>query len=152
MRALVQRTSSASVVISGNEVGKISSGLLIFLGVAPDDTPEMAELLWNKIYNLRIFDDEDHHMNLSAKDVGAEILIVSQFTLYANCRRGRRPSFTEAAAPALANELYEHFIELARKDATKVQTGQFGADMQVSLTNNGPVTIFLDTKDLLAPK
>lgn len=152
MRALVQRTREAKVSIDGAVVGSIGSGLTILLGVAPEDSRAEAELLWNKIWNLRIFDDEDHHMNRSAKDVGAEVLIVSQFTLYANCRRGRRPSFTRAAAPEHAKALYQDFIELAKSDATKVATGEFGADMQVGLTNSGPVAIWLDTDELKAPK
>ena len=148
MRAVVQRVSQAQVAIEGSTVGSIGRGYLILLGIGHTDTAAEAQRLWSKIRGLRIFDDEDGKTNLALADVSGEVLVVSQFTLYANCRRGRRPSFTEAAAPAQAAELYEHFVELVRADVTHVATGRFGADMQVSLVNDGPFTIVLDTDDL----
>lgn len=148
MRAVVQRVSQAQVAIEGSTVGSIGRGHLILLGVGHADTKAEAQRLWSKIRDLRIFDDEDGKTNLALADVSGEVLVVSQFTLYANCRRGRRPSFTEAAAPAQAAELYEHFVELVRGDVAHVATGRFGADMQVSLVNDGPFTIVLDTNDL----
>ena len=116
--------------------------------MGPDDTPEVAAKLWGKVSRLRVFDDPDGKMNLSLADVDGEVLVVSQFTLYANCRRGNRPSFTDAAKPALANELYERFCELAEKDVRRVGRGVFAADMKVELHNDGPVTIWLDTDTL----
>lgn len=148
MRAVVQRVTQAQVAIEGSIVGSIGRGYLILLGVGHADTKAEALRLWSKIRDLRIFDDEDGKTNLALADVSGEVLVVSQFTLYANCRRGRRPSFTEAAAPAQATELYEHFVELVRADVAHVATGRFGADMQVSLVNDGPFTIVLDTDDL----
>lgn len=148
MRAVVQRVSQAQVAIEGSTVGSIGRGYLILLGVGHADTKAEALRLWSKIRDLRIFDDEDGKTNLALADVSGGVLVVSQFTLYANCRRGRRPSFTEAAAPAQATELYERFVELVRADVAHVATGRFGADMQVSLVNDGPFTIVLDTDDL----
>ena len=148
MRAVVQRVSQAQVAIEGSTVGSIGRGYLILLGIGHTDTAAEAQRLWSKIRDLRIFDDEDGKTNLALADVSGEVLVVSQFTLYANCRRGRRPSFTEAAAPAQATELYEHFVELVRADVAHVATGRFGVDMQVSLVNDGPFTIVLDTDDL----
>lgn len=148
MRALVQRVSEASVAIEGEVVGQIGRGYLVLLGVADADTEAEAQKLWKKLFSLRINDDENRKTNLSLTDVAGEVLIVSQFTLYADCRRGRRPSFTAAGAPAHAERLYEHFIDLARADVPHVATGRFGADMQVSLVNDGPFTIFLDTDQL----
>ncbi len=148
MRAVVQRVTQAQVAIEGSTVGSIGRGYLILLGVGHADTKAEALRLWSKICGLRIFDDEAGKTNLALADVSGEVLVVSQFTLYANCRRGRRPSFTEAAAPAQAAELYEHFVELVRADVAHVATGRFGADMQVSLVNDGPFTIVLDTDDL----
>lgn len=148
MRAVVQRVSQAQVDIEGSTVGSIGRGYLILLGVGHADTKAEAQRLWSKIRGLRIFDDEAGKTNLALADVSGEVLVVSQFTLYANCRRGRRPSFTEAAAPAQATELYEHFVELVRADVAHVATGRFGADMQVSLVNDGPFTIVLDTDGL----
>lgn len=148
MRAVVQRVSEASVRIGGACVGRIGRGYLVLLGVGRDDTEEQAERLWNKLRVLRINDDENRKTNLSLADVGGSVLVVSQFTLYADCRRGRRPSFTGAGAPQEANRLYEHFVSLVRADVEHVATGRFGADMQVSLVNDGPFTIILDTDDL----
>lgn len=152
MRALVQRVSRASVTVEGNEVGSCGKGLLVLLGVGPHDTPQTAEALWTKISKLRIFADEGGRFNYDLSQVGGEVLVVSQFTLYANCRKGNRPSFTEAARPELANELYEHFCDFAQRSGTKVGRGVFGADMQVALVNDGPVTIMLDTDELRAPR
>ena len=148
MRALVQRVSRAQVSIDGQATGTIGRGLLVFLGVGQGDTEAQAERLWTKIHRLRIFGDESGRTNLSLADVHGEVLVVSQFTLYANCKKGNRPSLTQAGAPDEANRLYECFVERARRDVPRVETGRFGADMQVSLENDGPFTIWLDTDEL----
>ena len=148
MRAVIQRVSSAQVDIDGETVGSIGHGLLILLGVGHGDGEEQAERLWRKIARLRIFEDDDGKTNLSLADVGGEVLVVSQFTLYASCRKGNRPSFTDAAAPDEAERLYEHFVSLARRDVPRVDTGVFGAMMDVSLVNRGPFTLCLDTDNL----
>lgn len=148
MRAVVQRVTSARVDIDGQAVGAIDRGLLILLGVGHDDTEEQAERLWSKISRLRIFEDADGKTNLSLADVSGEVLVVSQFTLFANCKKGNRPSFTEAGAPDEANRLYEWFVERARRDVPRVETGSFGAYMDVSLVNDGPFTLWLDTDTL----
>ena len=148
MRAVVQRVSRAQVDIDGQAVGAIERGLLILLGVGHDDTEQQAERLWSKIARLRIFEDADGKTNLSLADVGGEVLVVSQFTLFANCKRGNRPSFTEAGAPDEANRLYEWFVERARRDVSRVETGRFGAYMDVSLVNDGPFTLWLDSAAL----
>ena len=148
MRALLQRVSRADITVEGVQTGSIGQGYVILLGVGQDDDEAAAEKLWTKTRRLRIFDDGDGKANLSLEDVGGDVLIVSQFTLYANCRRGNRPSFTDAGTPAAAEALYERFVELARADVAHVETGVFGADMQVDLTNDGPFTIWLDTADL----
>lgn len=147
MRALLQRVSQAQVTVDGQVTGAIGNGFLVLLGVGPDDTPQIAERLWDKIRRLRVFDDADGKMNLSLEAVDGSVLVVSQFTLYANCRRGNRPGFTDAAKPQLANELYQHFCQVAARDVP-VETGIFAAEMQVSLTNDGPITIWLDSDDL----
>ena len=144
MRTVVQRVRSSSVEIDGKIVGKIDKGLMILVGIRHDDTKKQVEWMADKIKKLRIFEDEDGKMNLSAKDVGAEYLIVSQFTLYGDCKKGTRPSFTDAAVPSVAIPLYEYFIELMRADGDNVQTGEFGADMLVSIENDGPVTMVID--------
>ena len=149
MRAVVQRVKGASVDIQGERVASIDGGYLILLGVGQGDDERAAEVLWNKIWQLRINQDEAGKTNLNLADAGGEVLVVSQFTLYADCRRGRRPSFTSAAAPDRANELYEYFVGLVRRDAGAVLTGRFGADMAVSLINDGPFTIVLDTAELM---
>jgi D-aminoacyl-tRNA deacylase len=146
MRAVLQRVTEARVTVAGQVIGEIGPGLLILLGVASGDTPETAAQLLDKCLGLRIFSDAEGKFNHSARELGRELLVVSQFTLLADTRRGRRPSFTEAAPPALARELYEHFVALARGTGLRVATGEFAADMQVSLTNDGPVTICLDSK------
>ena len=148
MRAVVQRVTRASVTIDGEVTGSIGAGYLVLLGVGTNDTRAEADRLWDKLRTLRINEDENGKTNLSLADTGGEVLVVSQFTLYANCRRGRRPSFTEAAAPALATELYEYFVSLVRQDVEHVATGTFAAYMQVELVNDGPFTIVLDTADL----
>ncbi len=148
MRAVIQRVSKAQVDVDGVTVGSIGLGFLVLLGVGQGDTEEQIEKLWGKISKMRIFEDENHKTNLSLADVGGELLVVSQFTLYANCKKGNRPSFTEAGSPDEANRLYELFVERARRDIERVETGVFGAMMEVSLVNDGPFTICLDTDTL----
>lgn len=149
MKAVIQRVLSSNVVINGETVGEIEKGFMILLGVARGDTVEQADILLKKIPFLRVFEDENGKMNLSCADIGGEILVVSQFTLCADCSHGRRPSFTCAAPPQEANALYEYFVEgLKKAGVKKVATGRFGADMKVSLVNDGPVTIILDTDNL----
>ena len=148
MKAVLQRVSSASVDVAGERIAEIGVGLLVLLGVAAGDPEGAEELLARKIAGMRIFRDEAGKMNLSVQDAGGEVLVVSQFTLLANCRKGRRPSFVGAAPPDEANERYEHFCELLRAEGLKVATGRFAADMDVSLVNQGPVTIVLDTAEL----
>ena len=148
MRAVIQRVQRASVTIDGVETARIGAGYLILLGVGAADTQAEAERLWQKIFALRIMEDEGGKTNRSIDDVGGDVLVVSQFTLYADCRRGRRPSFTAAGDPAYANALYEYFVSLARRDVPRVATGTFAADMKVELVNDGPFTIVLDTDEL----
>ena len=145
MRAVVQRVSRAAVGVSGEVVGAIDTGLLVLLGVAPGDSAEQVRWLADKIINLRIFNDGEGKMNRSLLDVGGGCLVVSQFTLYGDARKGRRPSFLDAAAPAVAVPLYESFADALRSQGVPVATGRFGADMQVELVNDGPVTLILDT-------
>ena len=152
MRALVQRVAQASVEIDGTEAARIRHGLLILLGVASDDEEADAEYLAPKIANLRIFADAANRFNLSAVEVDAEALVVSQFTLYADTRRGRRPDFTRAAPPELAERLYEHTVALLRDTGLTVATGRFQAYMQVKSQNDGPVTILLDSADRQRPR
>lgn len=152
MRALVQCVSEARVDVAGETVGSIGRGFLIFLGVGEGDGEEQAEKLWRKIARMRVFEDEAGKTNLALADIAGEVLVVSQFTLFANCRKGNRPSFTDAAAPAEAERLYEYFCELARTEVPRMQKGVFGAMMDVSLVNRGPFTIWLDTDDLAAPR
>ena len=149
MRAVLTRVKSASVVIDGQTVGAIDKGFLILLGIGPEDDESVCRYLAEKALGLRIFEDENGKMNLGLSDVGGQVLVVSQFTLYGNCRKGRRPSFTDAANPELGNRLYEQFLVECEKLGFKPQHGQFGADMQVSSVNDGPVTLILDTKQLL---
>ena len=146
MRAVVQRVSSARVTVDGETVGEIERGALVLIGVASGDTEAGADYLCEKIVNLRIFDDEDGKMNLSLLDINGHMLVVSQFTLYGDTRRGRRPSFIDAAPPEDANRLYEHFVSFARRDVSRVETGTFRAMMDVELVNDGPVTIILDSE------
>ena len=144
MKIVVQRVKEAEVKVDGNIVGKIGKGFLVLLGVTHTDTKETADYLVKKICKLRIFEDENEKMNLSLKDVNGSLLIVSQFTLYANCTEGNRPSFVNAAKTDMANELYEYFCERCKEQGIKVEKGIFGADMKVSLLNDGPVTIILE--------
>ena len=144
MRALVQRVKEANVKVDGQTVGKIDKGFLVLLGITHTDTKENADYLVRKVCNLRVFDDENDKMNLSLKDVDGKLLIISQFTLYGKLESGNRPSFTDAAKPDFANELYEYFCEKCKQNNIEVQKGIFGADMKVSLLNDGPVTILLE--------
>ena len=149
MRAVLTRVTSASVAIGGQVVGSIGKGFLILLGVGPEDTGEHCRYLAQKALGLRIFEDENCKMNLGLEQVGGQVLVVSQFTLYGNCRKGRRPSFTEAAPPELGNRLYEQFLKECEALGFPPQHGQFGADMQVESVNDGPVTLILDTQQLM---
>lgn len=148
MRALIQRVTRAQVTIEEELRSSIGKGYVILLGVGAEDGEEQAEKLWSKISKLRIFEDENGKTNVNLADAQGEVMVVSQFTLYANCKRGNRPSFTEAGAPDEANRLYEYFVSLVRRDVEHVGTGSFGAMMQVELVNDGPFTIWLDTDTL----
>ncbi len=145
MRAVVQRVKNARVEISGRIIGEIGKGLLIFLGIGDEDSEKDCEYLADKIANLRIFPDENDLMNLSSLDIGGGMLVVSQFTLWGDCRKGRRPSFTKAARPEMAKELYESFIGVLKKTGLKIAAGEFQEMMDVHLINDGPVTILLDS-------
>ena len=149
MRAVVTRVKHARVDIAGQTVGEIGQGFLILLGVGPEDTEEKCRYLAEKALGLRVFEDENGKMNKSLADVGGQVLVVSQFTLYGNCRKGRRPSFTEAASPDLGNRLYEQFLKDCEALGYPPQHGRFGADMQVESINDGPVTLWLDTQQLM---
>ncbi len=149
MRAVLTRVSHASVAIDGQVVGSIGKGFLILLGVGPEDTPAHCRALAEKCLSLRIFEDENGKMNLGLEAVQGQVLVVSQFTLYGNCRKGRRPSFTDAAGPELGNALYEEFLSVCAELGYPPQHGRFGADMQVSSVNDGPVTLILDTAQLM---
>ena len=146
MRAVVQKVSSSKVTVDEEVVGQINQGLMVLLGVTHGDTSKDVDYMVDKVTTLRIFEDEDGKMNLSLKDVDGEVLAVSQFTLYGDARRGRRPSFSDAARPEVANPLYEEFVEKIKKQGINVGTGQFGAHMMVDLTNDGPVTILLESR------
>ena len=148
MRLVIQRVLHAEVQVDGNTIGKIGKGLLVFVGAGQDDTKEIADKYLRKLLGLRIFEDENGKTNLSLKDVDGELLIVSQFTLYANCKKGNRPSFIEAGEPHMAEALYEYMIDEAKKSVPVVEHGEFGADMKVSLLNDGPFTVNLDEKIL----
>jgi len=152
MRAVLQRVTKGKVTVEDRLVGEIGLGLVVLLGVGATDTDAEAELLANKIANLRVFADVEGKFNLSATDVKAEMLVVSQFTLFADCRKGRRPSFTDAARPEIASPLCDSFVEKLRAMGFKVETGEFQADMLVEIHNSGPVTIWLDTNDLSRSK
>ena len=148
MRAVVQRVSTASVLVDSESVGEIGLGLMVLLGVEESDSTKDADYLVEKVIGLRVFEDSDGKMNLSVKDVGGSLLIVSQFTLLGDVRKGKRPSFNTAAKPDLGNELYEYFVQESRGQGIETQTGKFRAMMSVSLVNEGPVTILLDSRKL----
>ena len=148
MRAVLSKVKSASVRVDGKTVGQIGEGFLILLGITHDDTELQCQKLADKLCSLRIFDDENDKINLSLDDVGGEILVISQFTLYGNCRKGRRPEFLSAARPEAAIPLYEKFVALCREKGYHVETGEFGAHMEVESVNNGPFTLVVDTNDL----
>ena len=147
MRMVIQRVRQALVTLDSGTAGSIRNGLVVFLGVSRSDTTEDADYLLGKLLGLRIFGDENEKMNLDVQEAGGALLVVSQFTLYGDCRRGRRPSFDMAAPPAEAQRLYNYFVESARKGPVPVETGVFQASMQVSLVNDGPVTILIDSAD-----
>lgn len=147
MRVVVQRVTNADVKIDGRVNGKIDNGLLVLLGVGNGDTEEDMKYIADKIIKLRIFSDENDKMNLSLEDVGGSMLVISQFTLYGDCSHGRRPYFGNAMEPVSANEMYEKFVAYIRERGIHTETGEFGADMKVSLTNDGPVTIILESKN-----
>lgn len=144
MRLVIQRVSNAKVEVQGEVTGQIEKGFMVLCGITHNDTKQEADYLAKKLCNLRVFEDENEKMNLSIKDVGGKLLVVSQFTLYADCSSGNRPSFVNAAKPDYANELYEYFMEKCRQEGIQVEKGIFGAHMEVSLLNNGPVTIILE--------
>lgn len=148
MKFLIQRVSHASVTVDGTVIGKIEKGFLVLIGVCQEDTKEQADKLVKKMTGLRIFKDENGKTNLSLKDVAGELLLVSQFTLYADCRKGNRPSFIGAGSAEHANELYEYIISECKKVIPVVQTGEFGAEMKVELLNDGPFTVMLDSAEL----
>lgn len=145
MRAVVQRVASSSVTVEGETTGKIDKGLMVLLGVADGDTDKDVTYMVDKIVNLRIFEDENDKMNLSLQDIGASLLVVSQFTLLGDCRKGRRPSFIEAAKPEIADNLYQKFVDKARSMGIRTETGRFKTHMMVELINDGPVTILVDS-------
>lgn len=149
MKFVIQRVSHASVTVDNNMIGKINKGFLVLIGIGSEDTRKEADVLIRKMCGLRIFEDMDGKTNLALKDVSGEVLLISQFTLYANCRKGNRPSFIEAGNPQKANELYEYIIAECKKQLPVVETGSFGADMKVELLNDGPFTIILDSGELM---
>lgn len=149
MRAVVQRVNNASVTVDGKTIGEIGKGLLVFLGVGDGDTDKDLNYIADKTAGLRIFSDADDKMNLSVTDIGGEILVVSQFTLYGDCRKGKRPNFTSSMEPVTAEKMYEDFIKIIESKGIKTAHGEFGADMQVSISNDGPVTILLDSSKIL---
>lgn len=148
MKFVIQRVSHASVTVENEIIGQINKGFLVLIGIGKEDTKEEADLFIRKMCGLRIFEDENGKTNLSLKDVNGEVLLISQFTLYANCKKGNRPSFTDAKEPQEAEALYEYIVEECRKVLPAVQTGSFGAEMKVDLLNDGPFTIVLDSRDL----
>lgn len=149
MKFVIQRVTHAEVEVEQKIIGSIQNGYLVLIGIAEDDNEEIADKLVKKLLGLRIFADENGKTNLSLKDVNGSLLLVSQFTLYADCRKGNRPSFVNAGNPEKANELYEYIIEKCRDEVQDVQTGSFRADMKITLLNDGPFTIILDSKDLM---
>ena len=149
MKFVIQRVKHASVTVDNNVIGKINNGFMVLIGVENADTKEIADKMVSKLVNMRIFQDENDKMNLSLIDVNGQLLLISQFTLYANCKKGNRPSFTEAGKPDMANEMYEYIISKCKESVEVVEKGEFGADMKVELLNDGPVTIILDSKDIM---
>lgn len=148
MKFVIQRVSSASVAVDDNRIGKIDKGFMVLIGISNSDTKEIADKMIKKMIGLRIFEDENGKTNLALADVDGSLLLISQFTLYANCKKGNRPSFIEAGAPALAEELYEYIISKCKESIPVVEKGSFGADMKVSLVNDGPFTVVLDSEQL----
>lgn len=148
MRFLIQRVNEASVTVDNEVVGQIRQGFLVFVGIREDDTPEMADKMVKKLIGLRIFEDENGKTNLDLKSVGGQLLIISQFTLYADCRKGNRPSFTGAGGPEMAERLYRHIIQQCRREIDTVEEGRFGAEMKVSILNDGPFTVLLDSDEI----
>ncbi|MBE5062262.1 D-tyrosyl-tRNA(Tyr) deacylase [Lachnospiraceae bacterium DSM 108991] len=148
MRFVIQRVTNADVKVDGQTIGEIGKGFMVLIGVSDSDTKEIADKMVKKMLGLRIFEDENGKTNLSLDTVGGSLLLISQFTLYANCKKGNRPSFIEAGAPDMAEEMYEYIIAKCKETVSVVQKGSFGADMKVSLTNDGPFTIILDSETL----
>ena len=148
MRFVIQRVNHADVKVNGETVGKINKGFMVLIGVSNDDSKDVADKMIKKLVNMRIFDDENGKTNLGLADVNGELLLISQFTLYADCKKGNRPSFTAAGGPDIANELYEYIISECKKSVPVVEKGIFGADMKVSLENDGPFTLVLDSESL----
>ena len=149
MKFIIQRVTYADVVVDGNELGRIGKGFMVLIGVSKEDDKAIADKMVDKMIKLRIFEDENGKTNLSLDDVGGELLLISQFTLYANCKKGNRPSFIDAGAPDEANALYEYIIEKCKERVNVVERGEFGADMKVSLLNDGPFTIVLDSSEIM---
>ena len=149
MKFVIQRVNHASVKVDGNVVGKIDKGYMVLIGISENDTKEIADKMIKKMIGLRIFEDGNGKTNISLKDVSGELLLISQFTLYADCKKGNRPSFINAGKPDMANEMYEYIIEQCKKEISVVEKGIFGADMKVSLENDGPFTIVLDSKEII---
>jgi D-tyrosyl-tRNA(Tyr) deacylase len=148
MKFVIQRVTHASCTVDNQITGQIQNGFCVFIGVSGTDTKQIADKMIQKLIGMRIFDDENDKINLSLQDVGGGLLLISQFTLYANCRKGNRPSFTDAGSPDMANEMYEYIISECKKQIPLVQTGVFGADMKLEIHNDGPFTIILDSNDL----
>lgn len=149
MKFVIQRVTNASVTIDGNLKGTIGKGFMVLIGVSNDDTKEIADKMIKKMLGLRIFEDENGKTNLSLDDVNGELLLISQFTLYADCKHGNRPSFTDAGQPDMAKAMYDYIVDECKKTGKKTETGEFGADMKVSLLNDGPFTIVLDSKEII---
>lgn len=148
MKLVIQRVTHASVTVDNNVIGKIGKGYMVLIGLSDTDTKEIADKMLNKMIKLRIFEDENGKTNLSLADVGGELLLISQFTLYANCKKGNRPSFIEAGSPDHANALYEYIIEKCKERVDVVEQGEFGAEMKVELLNDGPFTVILDSEQI----
>lgn len=149
MKFVVQRVLKSDVIVNNLTIGEIGKGFMVLIGISNEDTKEIADKMVRKLIDLRIFEDENGKTNLSLKDVDGQLLLISQFTLYADCRKGNRPSFIDAGKPDLANELYEYIIAKCKEEISIVERGEFGADMKVTLTNDGPFTIVLDSKDII---